>query len=133
MDISEKNLEDTIESVLLSTRAVPQSDTPEVVLNQPRPLYGSATSNLTQDTVAPGGYRKRKSEDYDKAHCLIQEDVLNFIYATQPKEWEKFKKQYEADARTRFFQRLAGELRTRGTLDVMRRGIKANGSKFQLA
>src|SRR5260370_35136057 len=133
MDISEKNLEDTIEAVLLSTKAVPPSDTPDLVLNQPRPLYGSATSNLTQDTVAPGGYHKRKSEEYNKAHCLIQEDVLNFIYATQPKEWEKFKKQHEADARTAFLHRLASELRTRGTLDVLRKGIKANGCKFRLA
>src|SRR5205085_1434634 len=55
------------------------------------------------------------------------------IYATQPKEWEKFKKQHEGDARMRFFQRLSSELRSRGTLDVLRKGIKTNGCRFQLA
>ena len=133
MDISEKNLEDTIEQSLLSSVVVAPPASPDLVLHQPPPLYGPATSNLTPDNVAPGGYRKHISEDYDKALCLIPEDVLNFIYATQPKEWDKFKKQHEGDARTPFLQRLASELRTRGTLHVLRKGIKANGCRFQLA
>ena len=133
MDISEKNLEDTIEQSLLSSAVVAPPTNPDLVLHQPSPLYGPATSNLAPDNVAPGGYRKHSSEDYDKVLCLIPEDVLNFIYATQPKEWDKFKKQHEGDARTPFLQRLAGELRTRGTLHVLRKGIKGNGCRFQLA
>jgi type I site-specific restriction-modification system R (restriction) subunit len=132
MDISEKNLEDTIEQVLLSSESVPTQATSHGI-HQPPPLYGSATSDLDPDNVTPGGYYKRISEDYDKTHCLIPDDVFSFIYATQPKEWEKFKKQHELDAKTPFLQRLASELRTRGTLDVLRKGIKANGCKFQLA
>jgi type I restriction enzyme R subunit len=134
MDISEKNLEDTIEQVLLSQPdSAVMLDTPNTVLRQSRPLYGAATSNLVLDNVAPGGYRKRVSADYDKALCLISDDVLNFIYATQPKEWDKFKKLYADDAKSRLLQRLANEVRTRGTLDVLRKGIKTDGCKFQLA
>jgi type I restriction enzyme R subunit len=83
--------------------------------------------------IAPGGYRKLASEDYDQALCLIPADVLDFLYASQPKEWAKFKQQYGADAKDKLLQRLAHEVRTRGTLDVLRSGIKANGCKFQLA
>ncbi len=131
MDISEKNLEETIEQVLLSCPPVAQSTLQGI--HHPAPLYGPGTSNLTPDDVAPGGYRKHLSEEYDRALCLIPEDVLNFIYATQPKEWEKFKKQHEGDARTPFLQRLSSELRARATLHVLRKGIKANGCRFQLA
>src|SRR5712692_229830 len=131
MDISEKNLEDTIEQVLLSSPPPAVQSTPQGI-HLPSPLYGPGTSNLTPDNVAPGGYWKQLSEEYDKALCLIPEDVLNFIYATQPKEWDKFKKQHEGDARTPFLQRLASELRARGTLHVLRKGIKANGCRFQL-
>src|SRR5258708_38000023 len=132
MDISEKNLEETIEQALLSSRPpTVQSTLPGI--RQPPPLYGPVTSDLTPDNVAPGGYHKRTSEDYDKARCLIPDDVFSFIYATQPREWEKFKKQHEIDAKTPFLQRLVSELRTRGTLDVLRKGVKANGCKFQLA
>ena len=132
MDISEKNLEETIEQVLLSSPP-PAAQSTSQGIHLPSPLYGPGTSNLTPDDVAPGGYRKHLSEEYDKALCLIPEDVLNFIYATQPKEWDKFKKQHEGDARTPFLQRLASELRARGTLHVLRKGIKANGCRFQLA
>src|SRR6266568_6833461 len=133
MDISEKNLEDTIEQVLLSSPSPPAVQSTPQGIHLPAPLYGPGTSNLTPDNVAPGGYRKHLSEEYDKALCLIPEDVLNFIYATQPKEWDKFKKQHEGDARTPFLRRLATELRSRGTLSVLRKGIKANGCRFQLA
>ena len=133
MDISEKNLEDTIEQVLLSSVQAVSSNGNRSAIHQPAPLYGPATSNLLQEDIAPGGYHKRKSEDYNRALCLIPGDVLDFIYATQPKEWEKFKKQHEGDAKARFLQRLAAEIKTRCALDVLRRGIKANGCKFQLA
>ena len=132
MDISEKNLEETIEQALLSSVPSNVQSTLQGI-RQPPPLYGPVTSDLTPDNVAPGGYHKRTSEDYDKARCLIPDDVFSFIYATQPREWEKFKKQHEIDAKTPFLQRLVSELRTRGTLDVLRKGIKANGCKFQLA
>lgn len=135
MDISEKNLEDTIEQVLLSQpdSVATRVDAPATTVRQSRPLYGTATSNLVLDTVAPGGYRKHVSADYDRVHCLIPDDVLNFIYATQPREWDKFKKQHSNDARQHLLQRLANEVRTRGTLEVLRKGIKADGCKFQLA
>ncbi len=99
MDISEKNLEETIEQALLSSRPPTVQSTLQGI-RQPPPLYGPATSDLTPDNVAPGGYHKRTSEDYDKARCLIPDDVFSFIYATQPREWEKFKKQHEIDANT---------------------------------
>ena len=133
MDISEKNLEDTIEQVLLSSPSPPAVQSTPQGIHLPSPLYGPGTSNLTPDNVAPGGYCKHLSEEYDKPFCLIPEDVLNFIYTTQPKEWDKFKKQHEGDARAPFLQRLASELRARGMLHVLRKGIKANGCRFQLA
>lgn len=133
MDISEKNLEDTIEQVLLASRLPLAPEPPELVLHQPAPLYGAMTSNFAPGSVQAGGYYKRVNEDYDKAMCLLPGDVLDFIYATQPKEWEKFKKQQGSEAKARFFERLVSELRSRGTLDVLRKGIKTYGCTFKLA
>ncbi len=129
MDDSEKNFEEVIERVLLSNLGI----APGVGLHQPGPLYGAATSNLVVGDVVAGGYQKRGSADYDRGLCLMAGDALAFVLATQPKEWEKFKQQHGGEARARFLQRLAGEIRVRGTLDVLRRGIKASGCKFQLA
>ena len=122
MDVSEKNLEQTIEAVLLA--------------GGPDTYHGGTgvTAEFPETfDYAPGGYRKRKAEDYDRALCLDPGTALDFIYATQPKEWEKFKKQHGAEAKDRLLKRLSSEIHKRGTLDVFRKGIKSDGCKFQLA
>lgn len=110
MDISEKNFEATIEKSLLA-----------------KPDLGSS------DPYAPGGYRKRSATDYHRGLCMDADIVLDFLYATQPKEWEKLKQHHGPDVKNRFLQRLASEISKRGTLDVLRKGVKDSGCKFQLA
>jgi hypothetical protein len=71
----------------------------------------------------PGGYYRRRPEDYDRALCVIPGDVIDFILATQPKEWEKLKQHHGTDVEARFLNRLASEIERRGALDVLRSGI----------
>ncbi|MCX9075766.1 MAG: hypothetical protein OIN88_14135 [Candidatus Methanoperedens sp.] len=123
IDISEKDFEQTIECTLLSGGSDDCPDSFWTGREKPRPYSG----------YAPGGYRRRKPEDYDRALCLDPGAVIDFIYATQPKEWEKLKKQHGSEVKARFLRRLAGEIEKRGTLDVLRKGIKDSGCKFQLA
>ena len=60
----------------------------------------------------------------------IPRDVIDFILATQPKEWEKLKQHHGADVEARFLNRLASEIERRGALDVLRSGIKDSGCGF---
>jgi type I restriction enzyme R subunit len=103
MDISEKDFEATIETALL---------------------------------MPNGDYQKRLPDDYDRALCLDVRMLIQFIYATQPQEWEKLKTNLgakAAEAREEFIRRLVKEVETRGTLDVLRKGVKGWGCKFDLA
>jgi len=59
--------------------------------------------------------------------------VIDFITATQPREWEKLKQHHGAQVKERFLARLTREVERRGTLEVLRRGIKDWGCKFRLA
>lgn len=118
IDISEKNFEETIEQVLLGGVPTPK---------------GKKAAPSAATAYTPGGYRKRKPEHYHRSLCLDTDVVLEFIYATQPQEWEKLKAQHGADLKAKFLQRLAAEIGKRGTLDVLRKGIKDSGCKFQLA
>jgi type I restriction enzyme R subunit len=88
------------------------------------------------------GYRlrvsKQKNDDkgshYNKFLCLDWETLLEFITATQPDTWKALEKQHgAATVRDKFLQRLTREIERRGTLDVLRRGIKDYGCYFQLA
>ena len=117
-DISEKSFESTVERVLLAggPDAHPGS---ERILRETPPAYG---------IFAPGGYRRRTSADYDADLCLDPDVAVAFVQATQPREWAKLKKVYGNDARDRFVHRLAGEVERRGTLDVLRKGVKDRGA-----
>ncbi|MGR3309286.1 MAG: type I restriction endonuclease subunit R [Candidatus Brocadiales bacterium] len=79
------------------------------------------------------GYHKRLSEDYDKGLCLIPDAVIQFIQSTQPKEYEKLQKQYGTDTPNKLCYRLTQEINSKGTLWVLRKGIKDRGAHFRLA
>ena len=74
-DISEKNFEATIESLLLAGGV----DDPETA----RSLRERMT--VADGAYISGGYTKRISDQYDKSLCLIPKDVLDFILITNPK------------------------------------------------
>jgi hypothetical protein len=79
------------------------------------------------------GWRKRDPGDYDRRLCLDAEASLDFVYATQPKAWQRLVDQHGHEAKQRFVTRLATEVRRRGTLDVLRHGIECDGVSFELA
>jgi len=125
--VSERSFEEAIEAALLEygPDALPDVGARGAVPLRERSVFFGE--------VASGGYRKRTPEEYDRSLCLIPRDVTDFIYATQPKEWEKLKQHYGPEVKDRFLKRLSSEIGQRGVLDVLRKGIKDSGCKFQLA
>ncbi len=81
----------------------------------------------------PGGYHRRRPEDYDRSLCLLPRDAVDLVLATQPKEWKRLEQHHGAAVREQFLKRLAAETARRGALDVLRKGVKDSGCKFQLA
>jgi len=122
--ISERSFEEAIERALLrgGPDAAPNGDAPAV--REATPEFGE---------TPPGGYHRRRPEDYDRTLCLIPRDVLDFVLATQPKEWNRLAQHHGASVEERFLARLAGEIARRGALDVLRNGIKDSGCRFRLA
>ena len=90
-------------------------------------------SSLPFGEMPPGSYRKRRPEEYDRTLCLLPRDVLDFLLATQPREWDKLKQHHGTAVNEQFLKRLASEIERRGTLDVLRNGLKDSGCKFRLA
>ena len=123
-EISERQLEDDIECALLAYGPdACVADEPAVA--EPVAAYGDARSGRLPSP--------QLTADYDRHRCLIPRDVIDFIYATQPKEWERLKQHHGAEVKEKFIARLSREIERRGTLDVLRKGIKDSGCKFRLA
>jgi type I restriction enzyme R subunit len=121
--VSERSCEEAIEGALLQYGSDACAGDATAV-RETSPPYGD---------TPPGGYRRRRPEDYDRARCLLPRDVVDFVLATQPKEWKKLEQHHGGALRERFLERLAAELERRGALDVLRNGIKDSGCKFRLA
>jgi type I restriction enzyme R subunit len=123
VEVSERSFEEAIECGLLRYGPDACAGGEHAVREMPAP-YGD---------TPPGGYRKRKPDDYDRTLCLLPRDVVDFILATQPKDWKKLEQHHGAGVREQFLKRLAAEIERRGALDVLRNGIRDSGCKFRLA
>jgi type I restriction enzyme R subunit len=81
---------------------------------------------------------------YNRELALYSEDVLGFVQDTQDEQWQKFKALYPNDTEQKFLERVATqlnkadpnaankEMRTFGTLGVLRHELRDRGTRFSL-
>jgi len=79
------------------------------------------------------GWEQGNKKSWDVARALDPAPLFAFITETQPKAWEQHVARHGDAARTHFLARLVNQLDARGTLDVLRHGIKDTGVAFRLA
>ena len=63
-------------------------------------------------------------DHYDREHCVDLPQLATFLRETQPDEAESLSLSEDGPTRRRFLARLQGEISKRGTIDVLRNGIK---------
>ena len=62
--------------------------------------------------------------DYDREYCVDHVQLAAFLRATQPKAAESLSLDEDGPVRRKFLARLQGEIAKRGTIDVLRHGVK---------
>jgi type I restriction enzyme R subunit len=86
--------------------------------------------------LGAGGYERSAPANFDLTYGVDAVELFAFIEATQAKEWEQIVHRYGGDqstARQGFLARLSKELDTRGTIDVLRNGVKDQMVQIRLA
>ncbi|MCY3741486.1 MAG: DEAD/DEAH box helicase family protein [Candidatus Poribacteria bacterium] len=78
------------------------------------------------------GYRSLQSPHYNKPLCLIPNETLRFIQMTQLEAYQKLERQYKEDTPQKLMLRISNQVKSRGVLDVLRKGIKDRGCAFDL-
>lgn len=88
------------------------------------------------------GWKLGKPQHYNRELALYEEDVLGFVKETQDIQWQKFCSLYPNDPEQKFLERVAAqlnkadpnaankEMRTFGTLGVLRHELKDRGTRF---
>ena len=94
-------------------------------------LTGNACEPPTSGTVAepPAGYGGvgwscGNPHDYDQEYCVDLVQLSAFLRNTQPEAAESLSLSKDGPTRRAFLNRLQGEINKRGTIDVLRNGIK---------
>jgi type I restriction enzyme, R subunit len=88
---------------------------------------------IERELLTLSGYHQGNAADYIPETALFEREVINFIQATQPKQWQKFSSTSTSDAQKILITSLTKELKSRGMLDVLRNGFKCYGKTFQVA
>lgn len=96
------------------------------------------------DQMIEGGWVLGNPHKYDRKLALYTEDCLQYVQATQPKNWEKYEKLYPANPEQAFIDKLASQLskadpqasdkhlRTFGTLGVLRHEIRDKSASLKM-
>ncbi len=111
-------------------------------------MYDNTKETVFQNDIMnqmiAGGWQLGESANYNRELALYEEDLLGFVKATQKYQWQKFRKLYPTDPEKEFLARVAAqlnkadpnadnkELRTFGTLGVLRHEIRDRGTRFTL-
>ena len=87
----------------------------------------------TERPTDPGaGWICGDPTDYDREYCVDIAQLSAFLQATQPEIAEPLGLDDENPTRRRFLARLQGEVTKRGTVDVLRKGVKHGPHQIDL-
>ena len=116
-DTSERGLERLICTAL---SGYPCEPSPSGTVAEPPAAYGGV------------GWICGNPHDYDREHCVDLVQLSAFLRATQPETAEAFTLCEDGPTRRRFLARLQGEITKRGTIDVLRHGIRHGAHELVL-
>ena len=94
--------------------------------------------------LVSNGWVEGKPEKYNRELALYSEDVLGFVKDTQDEQWQKFCALYPSNTEAKFLEHVGAqlnkadpnaankEMRTFGTLGVLRNELRIRGTRFKL-
>ena len=86
---------------------------------------------------APAGYGGvgwvgGSPRDYDREYCVDRVQLAAFLHTTQPEAADSLGLDGDGPTRRKFLARLQGEISKRGTIDVLRNGVKHGAHNLEL-
>lgn len=95
----------------------------------------AAFESAIEAHLLANGWQQGTASNYRRDLGLDTDVLFEFIGATQPKQWARLIGLHGGlnQAQAKFAKRLAAEIDSRGTVDVLRRGVEDTGVKVRLA
>ena len=100
----------------------------------PNSLKEKSFQTLIKDyLIYDNGYIEGFNRDYDKEYAIDTKCLFDFLETTQEKSMNRLKDIYNTNYKSKIINNLDRQLRTRGSIDVLKHGIKDYGVKLDLA
>ncbi|MBE7380313.1 MAG: type I restriction endonuclease subunit R [Leptolyngbya sp. SIO1E4] len=80
---------------------------------------------IERSLMEASGYFKGKPSDYVREFCLDKVQLLEFLRTTQPQAINRLTTTYGEHFEDRLFKRISDQIKSRGIIEVLRKGIKA--------
>ncbi len=97
------------------------------------PCDPAATDGLRERPAAYGaGWLGGSAQDYDREHCLDLAQLSAFLQQTQPETAALLSLDEDTPTRRKFLARVQGEINKRGTIDLLRKGLKHQSHRLDL-
>lgn len=87
---------------------------------------------IEQYLIENAGYLKGNPRDYNRAYCIDSTQLFAFLRATQPQALNQLTKTYGARFADKLLKRISDQIKTRGIVDVLRKGVKAKEANLTL-
>ncbi|MFC4356559.1 type I restriction endonuclease subunit R [Halobium salinum] len=92
-----------------------------------------AFETYIEQHLLDGEYEQLGPDEFDAEHGVFPDTLVSFVKETQPDRWQQLETAYKGKARQRFLQELTSALETRGTLELLRHGLRTTGTTIKLA
>ncbi|MEH2959940.1 DEAD/DEAH box helicase family protein [Candidatus Merdisoma sp. JLR.KK006] len=89
-------------------------------------------SDIENSMLTQGGFTKGDLKTYDREKAIDLPKLIAFVEKTQPKQWERYKRNYGTDAEKKFYKRFQESIDTFGLLYVLRHGFEDRGAKIEI-
>lgn len=77
------------------------------------------------------GYIKGNQKTYDREKAIDLSKLISFIKATQPKQWQRYERNYGVDSENKLYKRFQESVSNNGLVYVLRHGIEDRGAKIK--
>lgn len=81
---------------------------------------------IEQSLIEESHYVQGQPNDYDRIYCIDKVKLLQFLRKTQPQQIAKLETKYKAKFEEKLLQRISEQIKTKGIIDILRDGVKAD-------
>lgn len=90
-------------------------------------------SDIESYLITQGGFTKSNQNSYDREKAIDLSKLIDFIKKTQPKEWQRYERNYGSDAEKKLYKRFQESVDMHGLLHILRHGFEDRGAKIKIA